>query len=107
MAITAKPGQCVNLKKNKHSYIVLESASGDIKDTTDVHSTKLVTDGTGREWKAKVVRVKAPKMLRLRLTADKEGKKVEPPDGGTLTITLVNPAIEVKPEVVYVDDNHP
>jgi hypothetical protein len=110
MAITGKAGQCVNVKKNKHSYLALESASGDITDTTDVKPGVNATDGKGREWKPTVVRRKKPKVLRLRLTAEKEvkdSKEVEPPDGGTVTVTLVNPAATVPVEVVYVEDNHP
>jgi|GEM_PF-6588320 hypothetical protein len=105
MAIEGKPGQCLNLRLTKHCYLALHSTATDIKETTDV-DPKTVTEGP-REWKAKVVRRDVGKQrLILRLTAKGGRKEVEPPDGGTVTVTLINPTATVPVEVVYVDDDH-
>lgn len=104
----------VNLKPGKPSYITLTSADNDFTSSTRVLTVQ-DTDHS-LEWDAEVVKQKAGE-LRIRLNAKassvplvKDGKRIkaDPPDAGSLTVTITAP---VKPvdavPVDYVDDTPP
>jgi hypothetical protein len=115
----ATGGVCVNVNKGKPSHLSIRDALGRLGSVTKVDvvgeatsSHPISFDVTINDVQAKVIKIKLQgKGLPTITLRDPAGKIIlDPPDPGTLTITLTDPTTATPPPVdpvtpvTYVDD---
>jgi hypothetical protein len=90
MATIEVAGQpCLNLVKNKTSYLVVKS---DMEMTFDASSKVAVAEGTARAWSGEKYWInKNGTRLKVRLKTEKQDRDVDPPDTGKVTVTITSP----------------
>src|SRR5262249_9706546 len=96
----------VNSQLNKHCHVVLAGGVDAFKNTTSVDK---VVDEHGGEWTCNNFKVKGKtkNLLLMKLVCKTVPKPLDPPESGTLTIT-VSPSPAVNPvPVTYVDEPNP
>jgi hypothetical protein len=103
MAATGKCKPLVNTKKNSHSNLTLEGM-----DFTGWAVDPIATDNHHGEWTAKAANKQADITKELRLvlkckTVPQDVRDADPPDAGTLTITLTKTGQPDQKPAVPVD----
>jgi hypothetical protein len=114
MAIKVSGKPSLNVVKGMKSYLILDGATA--ADPFTANTKVTVTDKTPTgaitfEWEHETCRPMKNGMrlgVRLKCTTGYRGKDRDPPDPGTITITVVTPdATVMSPPVEYINDPPP
>jgi hypothetical protein len=97
---------CINLRKGKFSHITVLDPSGGMTDRADVASVK---DGAHTlTWTPKKIGnvkiVDGVSKMKVQLLGTREPTRDNPPDSGSLTISLTNGPTVTDMPVDYLDD---